>query len=486
MNYLKLSKTTSILVVLSLFAGMSVACFGKGEKPNILFIFADDQSYETIAALGNEEISTPNLDRLANSGTVFTNAYNMGAWNGAVCVASRNMLNTGRFVWRAHAKESELPDLAKKNGFWSQLLEKNGYTTYMSGKWHVKIDPAEIFTHVVNPRPGMPNQTNEGYNRPTEGELDVWSPYDQSFEGFWKGGKHWSEVLADDAEGFLENASKDDKPFFMYLAFNAPHDPRQAPKRFVDMYPEESILVPSSYMPEYPYSEEIGAGRKLRDEKLAPFPRSEYSVRVNRQEYYAIISHMDEQIGRILDALEKSGKKDNTYIFFTADHGLACGNHGLIGKQNMYEHSVKPPLIVIGPDIPEGEKRDAMVYLQDVMATTLDLADVAKPKYVEFNSLLPLIENASKKSNYDAVYGCYLKDKQRMIRVGDYKLLVYPQAARLRLYNLAEDPQELDDLSGNPQHWARIKALYKDLKALQTDMDDSLDLDAFFPSMAKG
>ena len=466
--------------------GMSLAAYGKGEKPNILFIFADDQSYETIAALGNEEISTPNLDRLANSGTVFTNAYNMGAWNGAVCVASRNMLNTGRFIWRAHAKESEHPDLAKKNGFWSQLLEKNGYTTYMSGKWHVKIDPAEIFTHVVHPRPGMPNQTNEGYNRPTEGELDVWSPYDQSFEGFWKDGKHWSEVLADDAEGFLENASKDDKPFFMYLAFNAPHDPRQAPKRFVDMYPEESILVPSSYMPEYPYSEEIGAGRKLRDEKLAPFPRSEYSVRVNRQEYYAIISHMDEQIGRILDALEKSGQKDNTYIFFTADHGLACGNHGLIGKQNMYEHSVKPPLMVIGPNIPEGEKRDAMVYLQDVMATTLDLADVDKPKYVEFNSLLPLIENASKKSNYDAVYGCYLQDKQRMVRVGDYKLLVYPQAARLRLYNLAKDPNELDDLSGNPQHWARIKSLYKDLKSLQSDMDDSLDLDEFFPSMAKG
>ena len=144
MNH-RLRKTTSFLIVLSLFVGMSIACFGNGVKPNILFIFADDQSYETIATLGNEEVSTPNLDRLANSGTAFTNAYNMGAWNGAVCVASRNMLNTGRFVWRAHAQESTLPDLAKKEGFWSQLLEKSGYTTYMSGKWHVKIDPADIF-----------------------------------------------------------------------------------------------------------------------------------------------------------------------------------------------------------------------------------------------------------------------------------------------------------------------------------------------------
>ncbi len=468
----------------SLLCAVSFSCLGKGEKPNILFIFADDQSYETIAALGNEEIHTPNLDRLANSGTAFTNAYNMGAWNGAVCVASRNMLNTGRFVWRAHAGEKALPEFAEKKMFWSQLLEKAGYTTYMTGKWHVKIDPAAIYNHAVHPRPGMPNQTEAGYNRPIEGELDVWSPYDQSFEGFWKGGKHWSEVLADDADAFFENAAQDNKPFFMYLAFNAPHDPRQAPKRFVDLYPAESIEIPSSYLTEYPYNDEIGCGPKLRDEKLAPFPRTEHSVRVNRQEYYAIISHMDEQIGRILDALEKSGKKDNTYIFFTADHGLACGNHGLIGKQNMYEHSVKPPLMVIGPDIPKGESRDAFVYLQDIMATTLDLADVAKPNYVEFNSLLPLVKDRSKKSAYDSVYGCYLKDKQRMVRVGDFKLIVYPQAARVRLYNLAEDPKELYDLAGNPQQWKRIRTLYSKLKALQVEMDDDLDLDAFFPGLA--
>ncbi len=458
----------------------------EADKPNILFIFADDQSYETIAALGNEEVKTPNLDRLARMGTAFTNTYNMGAWNGAVCVASRNMLNTGRFIWRAQAQEKAHPQLVKQRGFWSQLLEDSGYTTYMSGKWHVSVDPAEIFTHVVNPRPGMPNQTNEGYDRPKEGELDVWSPYDQSFEGFWKGGKHWSEVLADDADLFFENAAKDDNPFFMYLAFNAPHDPRQAPKRFVDMYPVDEVKMPESYLPLYPYAEEIGCGPKLRDERLAPFPRTDFSVRVNRQEYFAIITHMDEQIGRILDALERSGKKDNTYIFFTSDHGLGVGNHGLIGKQNMYEHSVKPPLLVVGPDIPKGERRDALVYLQDVMATTLDLASVEKPDYVEFNSLLPLIRNASRDSEYDEIYGCYLADKQRMIRVGDYKLILYPLAKRARLYNLSTDPLELDDLAGAPGQWKRVRELYQRLKTLQAEMDDALDLDAYFPELAKG
>lgn len=477
------TKNALTVALLAVIAGQASLL---ADKPNFLFIFADDLSYETVAALGNEEVKTPNIDRLAEMGTAFTNTYNMGAWNGAVCIASRNMLNTGRFVWRAQSEEKALPELAKEKGFWSQLLERSGYTTYMSGKWHVKIDPAAIFNHVVHPRPGMPNQTKEGYDRPKEGELDVWSPFDQSFEGFWAGGKHWSEVLADDAESFFGNAAEKEDPFFMYLAFNAPHDPRQAPKPFVDMYPENEIQIPSSYMPYYPYAEEIGCGPRLRDEKLAPFPRTEFAVRVNRQEYFAIITHMDEQIGRILDALEKSGKKDNTYIFFTADHGLAVGHHGLIGKQNMYEHSVKAPLIVVGPDVPQGERRDAAVYLQDVMATTLDIADAEVPDYVEFNSLLPLIDNASRKSAYDSIYGCYLGDRQRMIRSGDHKLIVYPLAKRVRLYDLKNDPLELVDLAGAPGQWERVRALYQELQALQAEMDDPLDLDAYFPELSKG
>ncbi len=475
------------LLTAALFALCTqIAPLGASEKPNFLFIFADDQSYETVAALGNDEISTPNLDRLARSGTAFTNAYNMGAWNGAVCVASRNMLNTGRSIWRAHAQEKQLADLAAEKGFWSQLLEQSGYTTYLSGKWHVKIDPAAIFSHVVNDRPGMPNQTKAGYHRPKEGELDVWSPFDQNFGGFWEGGKHWSEVLADDADAFFEHAARDENPFFMYLAFNAPHDPRQSPKRFVDQYPQENIKIPASYLPQYPYREEMGSGEKLRDEALGPFPRSEYAVRVNRQEYFAIISHMDEQIGRILDALEKSGKKDNTYIIFSSDHGLACGHHGLLGKQNMYDHSMKPPLFIVGPGIPKGETRDAFVYLQDIMATTLDLAGAETPRRVEFNSLMPLIENPDAPSPYDALYGCYLADKQRMIRVGNLKLILYPQAARLRLYDLEADPLELNDLSGNPANWKQIRSLYRRLKDLQVEMDDTLDLDEFFPALAKG
>lgn len=452
-------------------------------KPNILFIFADDQSYNTIRALGNDEILTPGLDRLVEEGLTFTHAYNMGAWHGAVCVASRTMLNTGEYLWRARRHEKTIKQMARERKLWSQLMEDAGYETYFSGKWHVKVEPDSIFNNVIHIRPGMPKATPEGYNRPVEGVKDKWSPSDTIFGGFWEGGKHWSEVLGDDAVAYIERASRKDKPFFMYLAFNAPHDPRQSPKEFIDMYPVENIDVPKNFLQEYTYKDQMGCSEKLRDERLAPFPRTEYAVKVNRQEYYAIITHMDSQITRIIEALEKSGKKDNTYIFFTADHGLACGNHGLMGKQNMYDHSMRPPLIVVGPDVPKNKKTDIDVYLQDIMATSLDLAGIPKPEYVEFNSLLPIVRGKQKYGNYDAVYGAYM-DLQRMIRADGYKLIVYPEAGITLLFDMDKDPLEMNDLSGDKNYQEIKTELFKKLLDLQLEMTDSLDLKKIFPDLS--
>lgn len=259
----------------------------------------------------------------------------------------------------------------------------------------------------------------------------------------------------------------------MYLAFNAPHDPRQSPQEYVDQYPLDQIKLPTNFLPEYPDKDAIGCAKDLRDERLAPFPRTEYAVKVNRQEYYAIITHMDAQIGRILDALEASGKKDSTYIFFTADHGLAVGHHGLMGKQNMYEHSVRAPLIVCGPDLTPGKRIDTPVYLQDIMPTTLELAGVPKPEHVQFQSLLPLISGAAKKS-YAAIYGAYKADLQRMVRKDDYKLIYYPKIDKALLFNLATDPEEMHNLSEDPQSADILKSLFQALKGLQEDVGDPL------------
>ncbi len=461
---MKTSLKTAIALCIS--ATLSSAA----EKPNIMFLFADDLTYEAIREFGHTDIDTPHLDRLVKRGTTFSHAYNPGSWSPAVCMPSRLMLNTGRFLWEAKKVDGKLKEEAEEGRMWSQQMKAAGYRTYMSGKWHVNIDPEKIFDVVANVRPGMPNQTPQGYNRPIEGKPDEWSPYDKKFEGFWKGGTHWSEVVRNDALGFLEDAKAHDQPFFMYLAFNAAHDPRQAPKEYVDMYPLERVKVPESFLPEYPYKEDIGSGKGLRDEMLAPFPRTEHSVKVNRQEYYALITHMDAQIGLILDGLEKSGKADNTWIFFSADHGLAVGHHGLMGKQNMYDHSFRVPFVVAGPGVPEGKTISDPIYYQDIMPTTLALAGAEVPDFADFQNLLPIIQGGEK-TKYEAIYGAYA-DLQRSVTKDGWKLIVYPKIDRKRLYHLTEDPLEIKDLSEHPAHSAKLEYLHTELRDLQRAYGD--------------
>ncbi|MCA9144711.1 MAG: sulfatase-like hydrolase/transferase [Planctomycetales bacterium] len=468
------------VVGLSHFANAALAA-EQSSRPNILFIFADDQTYESIHALGNDEIETPNLDRLVRSGTTLTHAYNQGGFHGAVCVASRTMLVSGRYLWHAQQLEQTIRQPEETGRLWPRLMKKQGYDTYFTGKWHIKADANEVFDVAQNVRGGMPQQTPEGYDRPIEGQPDKWSPSDPKFGGFWEGGKHWSEVVKDDAVGYLETAAKSDNPFFMYIAFNAPHDPRQSPQEYVDRYPLSKIKVPGDFMPEYPFKDEIGCGKSLRDEKLAPFPRTEYSVKVNRQEYYAIITHMDHQIGLILDALKKTGQEDNTYIFFTADHGLSCGHHGLLGKQNMFDHSMRVPLMVVGKGVEAGAKIDTPVYLQDIMPTTLELAGSSIPDHVKFKSLLPVLSK-QKNQQYDAIYGAYTAT-QRMITDDGFKLTLYPKVPKMLLFDMQNDPSEQNDLSEVAVNQTRIKAMFKKLQSLQVETGDTLDLAAVFPKL---
>ncbi|MDF1862695.1 MAG: sulfatase-like hydrolase/transferase [Verrucomicrobiales bacterium] len=473
-----------ILCLLGIFPAVSA------EKPNILFLFADDQCFETIGALGLTDIETPNLDRLVEGGTTFTNAYNMGSWSGAVCVASRHMLNTGTFVWQAQKISENIgkkelpnpdwPDFAKENLMWSQLMSSGGYDTYFTGKWHVRADANKIFDVARNVRGGMPKQTEEGYNRPFQGQPDPWSPFDPKFGGFWEGGKHWSEVVADDAIDFLKMAGAEENPYFMYIAFNAPHDPRQAPKSFIDRYPLDRIEVPENFLSEYPYKDQIDNRPSLRDERLAPFPRTKYAVQVHRQEYYAIITHMDEQIGRILDALEASGKRDNTYIFFSADHGLSVGHHGLIGKQNLFEHSTKVPLMVVGPNVEAGKMNPSPVYLQDIMTTSLELGEIKKPDHVKFASLLPVLRGES--NGYESIYGGYLKS-QRSVTKDGWKLLLYPNVPKALLFDLSNDPLEMNDVFG--AHPEKVQSMYAEFLKLQKDTGDTLELNAVFPELSR-
>jgi len=490
------------LLCISIF--LSISCTSSEEvqvdKPNVVLIITDDQTYSAVNALGNSTIITPNLDRLVANGTTFTHTYNMGGWNGAICAASRAMLQSGRTLWRANEFRNKWKDNDPEalDQTWARIMEHNGYDTYMTGKWHVDAKADTIFQTASHIRPGMPkdnwgkrkkpiqsegttgfayldNIMPQGYNRPKGPNDHSWSPSDTSMGGFWQGGKHWSEVVKDDALDFIQEASTKENPFFMYLAFNAPHDPRQAPQSFVDLYPIDSIPLPENWLPINPHAMDIGNTPGLRDEALAPFPRTEYAIKNHIQEYYAIITHLDEQIGIILNELDDKGLTEETYIIFTADHGLAVGQHGFLGKQNQYDHSVRVPLIVAGPGIPKNEKRSQEVYLQDIMPTSLELAKIEKPDYVEFQSLMPYIENKSVAAQRSNIYGAYI-DFQRMIKVGDYKLIVYPKISKTLLYNLKEDPKEMNNIADIQENKSKVISMLNILIQEQDLLDDDLDL----------
>ena len=486
---MKINRPAYPSIVLSLVLIPCLAGRADERAPNILFIFADDQAYDTLGPNDDPVVETPHLDSLIRRGTQFTHCYNMGSWTGAVCVASRTMLITGRTLWRARAEDKQL--LARRRGnqqtadlaLWPQRMRNLGYQTYFTGKWHVQAKVTDIFDRVRHERPGMPPDTRkppfheEGYHRPVQGKPDLWSPFDRKFGGFWEGGRHWSEVLAVDAIYFLQDAANhdqqdDSKPFFMYLAFNAPHDPRQSPKSFIDRYPLERIKIPQPFYARHPH-DTAGLTPTRRDESLAPYPRTHYAVKVHRQEYYALISHMDRQIGRILKALEAQQFKRDTWIIFTADHGLSCGHHGLLGKQNMFDHSIRVPFVMVGPRAKPGTRIHEPIMVQDLMATCLELAGDAKRDGVEFQSLLPLLSGGQ--SRYRSIYGGFM-DSQRMVRQGGWKLIVYPELQTHLLFDLNKDPLERHNLANQAEFASRKRALFVELQRWQQRLDDQVAL----------
>ena len=495
--------TTIILLSVSVAANAEAKAPASA-KPNIVFLYADDFAYWAISALGNEIIQTPNLDRLIAQGVNFSNAFNMGGWNGAICIASRSMLISGRSIWKANEINRQWGEgnTAAHSQTWGRLMSNAGYNTFATGKWHIQANPEQVFEETININPGgMPpdhltgtpglyDRVKEayangedfyallppGYNRPLSETDDSWNASDPAHNGYWTDGTHWSEVQRADAVNFIDSASESENPFFLYLAFNAPHDSRQSPKEFLDLYPLEDIPLPENWLPEYPYLDEMGDLRVMRDEMLGPVPRTPFAIRTHIREYYAIISHLDAQIGLILQALEERELMDNTYIFFTGDNGLSVGQHGLLGKQNMFDHSIHVPLLAAGPDLPSGTEVSSDVYLQDIMATSLSLAGIEKPDFVDFNSFLNLANGVASESPLpDGVYGAYM-DTQRMIRKNGFKLILYPRNREVILFDLTADPLEMNDLSDNPQYVGKIRELFEGLLRLQAQMEDPLDL----------
>jgi len=472
-----MKKSINYIWLLFIFACTNSMNLFANEKPNFLVIITDDQSIDTINAFGNDAISTPNINRLAKSGMAFTHVFNQGSWSGAVCAPSRQMINTGRnlhftgFTPRPPGHKGKKKEFNNtKYPLWGETFRKAGYETFITGKWHVGGDALKRSFDIGKAvhEAGMPHLNKGGQ----------WKPWLTDFgENIkWKkkqANKHTSEAFADAAMGYITTKSeRNTNPFLMYVAFTAPHDPRQSPQSYVDKYPSESIKLPPNYMP---YHQFDAGDFNNRDEALMTFPRTAEQTKTFIGEYYAMIEHMDHQIGRILDTLEKSKFADNTYIIFTSDHGLAVGKHGLAGKQNMYDHSIRAPFIMVGNNIPANTQAKGMFYLNSLFATTAELANIDIPDTVHGPSILPIIKGEKEVMN-DYIYGSY-RHFQRMARSHRYKLIYYPMLKKNVLFDLQNDPWEMRDISEQAGSDKIINELSKQLEVMKKQVGDPLSND---------
>jgi len=449
-------------VVLALLLATRAAVGATATPPNILFIFADDQRADTIAALGNAHIQTPNLDRLVRRGVSFNRAYMMGGMNGATCVPSRAMLLSGRSLFHIDEKLT-------RDETWPAAFGRAGYTTFISGKWH--NTPAAVPLSFQRARQlftgGMTNPMKAPLSDLENGKMGPAKVSPQ----------HACAAFADETIAFLQE--KHPAPFFAYLAFDGPHDPHIVPDDYPVRYDPEKIPLPANFLAQHPFD---NGEMAIRDEQLLPWPRTSADVRAMLADYYRYISYLDLLIGRVLDTLDASPAAKNTIVVFSADSGVARGSHGLIGKQNLYEHSLRVPLIIAGPGISANQRTDAMCYLFDVLPTLGALSGVTGPKTNEGLDLSATLRNPTTPARRSLMFA-YQK-VQRSLRDERYKLIRYPQVDRTQLFDLIADPNERTDLSARPEHAARITAMTAALSTEMKRLDDPAELTVASPRPA--
>ena len=464
-NRFLLSSLAAVLLLLSQGAWAQTS-EGGGRPPNVLFLFADDQQAGAVGALGNPYVETPHLDRLVRGGTAFTSAYVMGSDRPAVCAPSRAMLLTGRTLFRAMGGEGYAP-IPEAYVTLPERLREAGYRTFGTGKQHNGrsvfargfTDAANVFFGGMSDHDAVPIY-----------DFDPTGAYPDS--AAYAVDRHSSALFTDAAVDFLEGY-EGEAPFFMYVSYTAPHDPRTAPEPYHARYDPDALPLPGNFMAEHPFD---NGELRIRDEELAPWPRTPAIVRRHLADYYAMITHLDAEIGRVLEALEASGQAERTIVVFAGDNGLAVGQHGLLGKQSLYEHSVGVPLVFKGPDVPAGERREAFAFLTDVYPTLMELAGLSIPETVEGESLVPVLRDAEADVR-EALPFAY-RDVQRGLRDGRLKLIEYAVGGErhTQLFDLERDPWELRNLAADSAHAGDLARLRRELLRWRGELGDPDDV----------
>lgn len=439
----------------------------ESKRPNFLFVLVDDQSpFDLQTYDPNSILQTPTIDKLARQGVVFESARHMGSMNGAVCTPSRHMIMTGRTLWHlpksSGYKESLAPDSLEQQSI-AAVFNRAGYKTMRTckkGNSYAAANKQFTVVHDATKRGG------------TEESGSAW---------------HAEQVL-----NYLsdrEQAQEKD-PFFIYFGFSHPHDIRDGTPELLEKYgatnhTDQNSLPPANpkqpplqenYLNAHPF---FHGHPELRDEERVSGVwknRDEQTVRNELGREYACSENIDIQLNKVLAKLEASGELDNTYIIYTSDHGMSIGRHGLMGKQNLYEHTWRVPFIVKGPGLEAGKRVKGNIYLLDVLPTLCELAGIDAPETVEGISFVPVLKG-EKEVVRDVMYGVYAggtKPGMRTVKKGDWKLIKYDvmdgAIRETQLFNLAENPNEYlpehhkseemhTNLANNPKYSAQLKEM---------------------------
>ena len=430
----------------------------KISQPNILLIFTDDQRADALGIAPNPHIKTPNIDNLAKSGIVFQNSYVMGGHHGAICAPSRAMLLSGKSLFHVYDRLDGIETLPN-------YLNDRGYQTFATGKWHNGTPSFEAnFEEGSNI---MLGGMSDHFNVPVK-NLDINRKLNNlNISGFS------TDLFVDSALNYLDKYNKSEKyrPFFCYIALTAPHDPRSPAPNYSNIYKDDLIPVPSNFKPVHPFKFD---NMNERDETLAPWPRTEKIIQSSIAEYYSLIQHIDDRVGDIIKRLKEYDLFDNTLIIYASDNGLALGSHGLLGKQNLYEHSTKVPLIISGPGIPKGQTSMALVYLFDLFPTVTEYLKLQRPNNIDGLSLMNIIQN-KQKGVRNSLYTAY-RNSVRAVRDKDWKLIYYPKINYTQLYNLNNDPHELNNLAKNSENQIKVDKMMKLLSYHRHATNDTINL----------
>lgn len=425
---------------------------------NQLVLMSDEHTRHVLGCYGNSVVQTPNLDRLAARGTVFANAYTPVP----ICVPARASFATGMYGHATGHWDNATPYTGQP-GSWGHALQEAGRTVGSIGKLHyrnvedpVGLDFQEIPMHVVNGVGDILGCVREPLPKrwKSRAMAEKIGPGETSYTAY-------DRNIAEVAAQWIAENGKSDRPWTLFVSMVAPHFPLIAPQAFYDLYADQGL------MPTKPHpSQEHPWHKAMRDCMLYDNFTPE-RTRIALASYYGLVSFMDANMGRVLDALETAGLTETTQVIYTSDHGDNIGERGLWGKSNLFEESAGVPLIAAGPGIPEGARCNTPASLVDVYPTLLSEAGLPVPADRPGTSLVELANQADNPDR--AVFAEYhamgAATGAFMIRKGRWKLVHYVGLPP-ELYDLDSDPDELTDLGESPDHATIRAALMDDLTGI--------------------